>query len=160
MYIDGAGQLRTFWSVALRVLTPGVITVFLFGFVGTWNNYFLPLVVLNDPKLFPLTLRLASWQTIQSNGPAELTYNLIVTGALVALVPLIIAFPLLQRSNPCRRRRKGWVASAWMGPGRMMATAATRSSKQRGCSCGRQAFCCARLSIWKRPIVSGSQIRS
>jgi len=88
--------LRTFWSVALPVLAPGFVTVFLFGFVGTWNDYFLPLVMLSDPSLFPLTLGLATWQGIQG-GASVITYSLIITGALVAIVPLVIAFLFLQR---------------------------------------------------------------
>ena len=46
--IDGAGELRIFHSVGLRVLTPALVTVFLFQLVGIWNNYFLPLVMLSD----------------------------------------------------------------------------------------------------------------
>jgi len=94
--VDGAGELRAFWSIAARLLTPGFVTVFLFGFVGTWNNYFLPLVVLSDPKLYPLTLGLASWQTKIGLG-GEMTYTVIITGALIALIPLVVAFLLLQR---------------------------------------------------------------
>ncbi len=94
--IDGAGEFRIFWSVAMPVMLPGFVTVFLFSFVGQWNNYFLPLVVLSDPKLFPLTLGLASWQGIQG-GASQITYSMIITGAMVAVVPLIIAFLLLQR---------------------------------------------------------------
>jgi multiple sugar transport system permease protein len=48
--VDGAGELRIFWSVALRVLMPGFVTVLLLSFVATWNNYFLPLVVLSTPS--------------------------------------------------------------------------------------------------------------
>jgi multiple sugar transport system permease protein len=48
--LDGAGELRIFWSVALHVLMPGFVTVLLLSFVATWNNYFLPLVVLSTPS--------------------------------------------------------------------------------------------------------------
>ncbi len=96
--IDGAGELRIFWSVALRILAPGFVTVLLFSFVGTWNNYFLPLLVLSKPSTYPLTVGLASWNAQASaNGGAELLYTLVVTGALVSITPLIIAFLFLQR---------------------------------------------------------------
>jgi multiple sugar transport system permease protein len=96
--VDGAGEMRIFWSVALRILAPGFVTVLLFAFVGTWNNYFLPLLVLSKPDLYPLTVGLASWNAQASaNGGAQVLYTLVVTGALVSIAPLIAAFLFLQR---------------------------------------------------------------
>ncbi|HET7638052.1 MAG TPA: carbohydrate ABC transporter permease, partial [Ktedonobacteraceae bacterium] len=96
--VDGAGEIRIFWSVALRILVPGFITVLLFSFVATWNNYFLPLLVLSDPNYYPLTLGLASWNAQASaNGGAQLLYTLVLTGSLVSILPLIVAFLFLQR---------------------------------------------------------------
>lgn len=96
--VDGAGELRIFWSVALRVLAPGFVTVLLLSFVTTWNNYFLPLVVLNDPNLYPLTVGLASWNDLASGGGgAQNLYPLVITGSLVSVVPIILAFLFLQR---------------------------------------------------------------
>ena len=96
--VDGASELRIFWSVALRILAPGFVTVLLFAFVATWNNYFLPLLVLSDPTYYPLTLGLASWNAQASaNGGAQLLYTLVVTGALVSIMPLIVGFLFLQR---------------------------------------------------------------
>ncbi len=93
--VDGAGELRAFWSVALPQLVPGFVTVLLLGFIGAWNNYFLPLIVLSDSRLFPLTLGLVTWQHRVGLGP--LTYNIVITGALIALAPLVAVFLLLQR---------------------------------------------------------------
>jgi multiple sugar transport system permease protein len=96
--VDGAGDLRIFWSVAFRILAPGFATVLLLSFVATWNNYFLPLVVLSTPKLFPLTVGLAQWNsTASAGGGAQALFSLVVTGALVAIVPVAVAFLLLQR---------------------------------------------------------------
>jgi multiple sugar transport system permease protein len=96
--VDGAGELRIFWSVALRVLMPGFVTVLLLSFVATWNNYFLPLVVLSTPELYPLTVGLASWNELASaGGGAQPLYPLVITGALVSIVPIIAAFLFLQR---------------------------------------------------------------
>ncbi|MFP1627564.1 carbohydrate ABC transporter permease [Streptomyces sp. 5K101] len=93
--IDGAGELRTFWSIGLRMLMPGFVTVFLFQFTAIWNNFFLPLVMLSDQKLFPLSLGLYAWN---SNSRAEPEYYpLVVTGSLLAVIPLIVAFVSLQR---------------------------------------------------------------
>ena len=96
--VDGAGEFRIFWSVALRVLAPGFVTVLLLSFVATWNNYFLPLVVLNDPSLYPLTVGLVSWHdTATGGGGAQNLYPLVITGSLVSIVPIIAAFLFLQR---------------------------------------------------------------
>ena len=51
--VDGAGEFRIFWQVGLRLLGPGIVTVFLFALVGTWNNYFLPLIMLNSSEPLP-----------------------------------------------------------------------------------------------------------
>jgi multiple sugar transport system permease protein len=96
--VDGAGELRIFWSVAFRVLVPGFVTVLLLSFVATWNNYFLPLVVLSTPELYPLTIGLASWNDLAgAGGGAHSLYPLVITGALVAVVPIIFVFLFLQR---------------------------------------------------------------
>jgi multiple sugar transport system permease protein len=96
--VDGAGELRTFATVAVPLLRPAIVTVFLLATVGTWNNYFLPLVVLSDPKLQPVTVGLGSWlaqSTVGAGG--QPLWNLVITGVLVSLVPLIVAFLSLQR---------------------------------------------------------------
>jgi multiple sugar transport system permease protein len=100
--IDGAGEVRTFFTVSLRLLAPGFVTVLLFALVATWNNYFLPLIVLSDPKWFPLTVGLAQWNSLASGaaGSGATTtgfYPMVVTGSLLAIVPLVVAFLLLQR---------------------------------------------------------------
>jgi multiple sugar transport system permease protein len=93
--VDGAGELRTFWSVGLRMVMPGFVTVLLFQFTAIWNNFFLPLVMLSDTKLFPVSLGLYSWNSQTRTEPS--LYPLVVTGSLLAVVPLIIAFVTLQR---------------------------------------------------------------
>ena len=93
--VDGAGELRIFGRVAMPLLLPGMVTIFLFQFVAIWNNFFLPYVVLNDQDYFPVNVGLASWNF----DPAahELLFNLIVTGSFLAVLPLIALFLFLQR---------------------------------------------------------------
>ncbi|MEU9591540.1 carbohydrate ABC transporter permease [Streptomyces sp. NPDC048219] len=93
--MDGAGELRTFWSIGLRMVMPGFVTIFLFQFTAIWNNFFLPLVMLSDTKLFPVSLGLYSWNTQTRSFPEY--YPLVVTGSLLAVVPLVVAFVGLQR---------------------------------------------------------------
>jgi multiple sugar transport system permease protein len=97
--IDGAGEFRIFTTITLRLLTPALVTVLLFGFVGIWTNFFLPLVMFSDPNLFPITVGLQSWNVTASNAGAntQTIYNLIVTGALVSSIPLLIGCIILQR---------------------------------------------------------------
>src|SRR4051794_8462970 len=96
--IDGAGEFLIFRRIAFRLLAPGFVTVLLFNFVATWNNYFLPLVMLSEPKWYPLTVGLAQWNSqATAGGGATSTYNLVITGALISIVPLILAFIFLQR---------------------------------------------------------------
>ena len=95
--IDGAGEFRIFWTVALRLLSPGIVTVLLFAVVSTWNNYFLPLIMLSKPNLYPLTVGLTQWSNQAQGAGADPVYNLVVTGSLLTIVPLIVVFFLLQR---------------------------------------------------------------
>ncbi|ONI75971.1 ABC transporter permease [Kribbella sp. ALI-6-A] len=95
--IDGAGEIRIFFTVALRLLAPGIVTVLLFAVVSTWNNYFLPLIMLSKPSLYPLTVGLTQWSNQATGVGARPIYNLVITGSLLTIVPLVIAFLLLQR---------------------------------------------------------------
>jgi multiple sugar transport system permease protein len=98
--MDGAGEARIFFRIALRLLAPGLVTVVLFTLVATWNNYFLPLIMLNDPRLYPVTVGLSSWAAQAQNGGAGASSDmlaLVVTGSLLSIVPLVAAFLLLQR---------------------------------------------------------------
>jgi multiple sugar transport system permease protein len=98
--VDGAGELRTFLQVALPLLRPALVTVLLLSVVGTWNNYFLPLVMLSDNRLFPVTVGIGLWEgTAATYGAAggESLWSIIILGSLVSVLPLIIAFLSLQR---------------------------------------------------------------
>ena len=93
--IDGAGEVRIFFRVVLRLLTPVLVTIFLFQFVGIWNNYFLPLVMLSNNKLYPITLGLTTWQAGSVRDPQLLQTT--IGGAFVSVIPLAIAMIVLQR---------------------------------------------------------------
>ena len=96
--VDGAGEFRIFWQVSLRLLAPGMVTVMLFSLVATWNNYFLPLIMLNSEDLLPLTVGLAQQQaTSAAGGGAQALFSTVITGAFVSIIPLVIAFLYLQR---------------------------------------------------------------
>lgn len=93
--LDGASEVRIFFTLGVRMMSTGLTTVLLFAFIGSWNNFLLPLLVLNDPKYFPVTLGLNSWsnQTTSVPGLEILT----IVGAFVSIIPIIAIFIALQR---------------------------------------------------------------
>ena len=96
--MDGAGEFRIFWQVAIRLLGPGIVTVMLFTLVATWNNYFLPLIMLNSGELYPLTVGLAQQEaTSAAGGGAQALFSTVITGSVLSIIPLIVAFLYLQR---------------------------------------------------------------
>ena len=96
--LDGAGEIRVFATIALPLVTPAAVTVLLLSFVATWNNYFLPLVMLSTPSLYPATVGLASWYSTASvGGGSQALFPLVMTGSLVAVLPVLLAFLGLQR---------------------------------------------------------------
>jgi multiple sugar transport system permease protein len=96
--VDGAGEFRIFRQVGLRLLGPGLVTVFLFSLVATWNNYFLPLIMLNSSDLYPITVGLAQLQSAASaGGGSQALFSTVITGSFVSILPLVVAFLFLQR---------------------------------------------------------------
>lgn len=96
--VDGAGEFRIFRQVGLRLLGPGLVTVFLFSLVATWNNYLLPLIMLNSSSLYPITVGLAQLQSAaNAGGGSQALFSTVITGSFVSILPLVLAFLFLQR---------------------------------------------------------------
>jgi multiple sugar transport system permease protein len=96
--IDGAGELNIFWRVARPILMPGMVTLFLLSFIGTWNNFFLPLVLLGDTSKFPLTVGLSGWASdLHQAGTGQPLYPEVLLGSLISILPMLILFPFLQK---------------------------------------------------------------
>jgi multiple sugar transport system permease protein len=93
--LDGAGEFRIFFTVGIRLMAPALVTIFLFQFVAIWNNFLLPLVMLTNEHLYPITLGLFVWNSQLSRDPD--LKSLVLTGSLLSVLPLIIAFLSLQR---------------------------------------------------------------
>ena len=92
---DGAGEGRILWSIAVPMMAPGLVTVFLFQFVAIWNNFLLPFIMLGDDEKFPVTLGLYTLLNQGNTTPA--LYTLAIVGSLVSVLPLIALFLTLQR---------------------------------------------------------------
>lgn len=90
--IDGAGEARIFFTIVLRLLAPAMVTIFLFVFVATWNNFLLPLMMLSSPELKPVTLGL--YGMMSYFAPQK---GAVMLGALLGVIPLIVLFFTLQR---------------------------------------------------------------
>ncbi|MFF4835504.1 carbohydrate ABC transporter permease [Streptomyces sp. NPDC001315] len=93
--LDGAGEGRIFASIALPMMTHGLVTVFLLQFVGIWNNFLLPFVMLSDQDKYPITLGLYTFLS-KGAGDTDL-YPLIIMGSAVSVLPLIALVLSLQR---------------------------------------------------------------
>ena len=92
---DGASEGRIFGRVALPMMLPGLVTVFLFQFVAIWNNFLLPFVMLSDDDKFPVTVGLFTLLNQGQTVPA--LYSVVIIGVLISVVPLIALFLTLQR---------------------------------------------------------------
>ena len=93
--IDGAGDYRIFASIALPMLAPGMVTIFMLQFVGNWNNFLLPFIMLSDQSRYPLTVGLYTLLSKGSGEPA--LYSLAIIGAALSIIPLIALLLALQR---------------------------------------------------------------
>ena len=91
--IDGAGEAHIFFTMVLRLLAPAMVTIFLFIFVATWNNFLLPLMmVTNNTALKPVTLGLYGMMSY-----FDPVYGAVLQGALLGVLPLVVLFLVLQR---------------------------------------------------------------
>ena len=85
--IDGAGFFRTYLTVCIPLIRPGLGFLGMFTFVAAWNDYLWPLVVLTDPN--ELTLQVALSQLNRAHGN---DYSMVMAGALLSVMPLLIVF--------------------------------------------------------------------
>ncbi len=90
--LDGAGDLRVFWSVILPLCRPALGVIGIFGFTMIWDQYILPLLVAQDSHQFTLALALRSLRADDQVGT-----GVVIAAALLALLPSVIAFLALQQ---------------------------------------------------------------
>ncbi|WP_037885774.1 carbohydrate ABC transporter permease [Streptomyces viridochromogenes] len=88
--LDGANFMRQYWHVALPVVRPGLAFLGIFTFMGQWNDYAWPLIALTNPD--NVTLQVALSQLNGTHGTTD--YGMVMTGAVLALVPLLIVFAI------------------------------------------------------------------
>ncbi|WP_189110869.1 carbohydrate ABC transporter permease [Streptomyces camponoticapitis] len=88
--LDGCGFLRQYWHVALPVVRPGLAFLGIFTFMAQWNDYAWPLIALTNPD--HVTLQVALSQLNGVHGTTD--YGMVMTGALLALIPLLVVFAI------------------------------------------------------------------
>ncbi|WP_174248412.1 ABC transporter permease subunit [Streptomyces hoynatensis] len=93
--IDGASEYRIFGTIALPMMLPGMVTIFMLQFVGNWNNFLLPYIMLSDESKFPINLGLYTLLSKGSGEPA--LYGIAIIGTAVSVIPLIALLLFLQR---------------------------------------------------------------
>ena len=90
--IDGAGELRIYWAIALPVIRPILATIAIWTFLTTWNDFMWPLIVLSDEAKYTLPVALANL-----SGEHVQDTELMMAGAVITVLPVMAAFLVLQR---------------------------------------------------------------
>jgi len=90
--MDGAGEWRIFWLIVLPMLKPVIVTLAMFGFLGSWNDFMWPLIVLTDADLHTLPVAVAS---LSREHVAD--GELMMAGAVVTVLPVLLLFLALQK---------------------------------------------------------------
>src|SRR5262249_4672481 len=91
-YIDGGSQIDFFWRILLPVARPSLATVSMLAMVGSWNNFLLPLLVLNNKALWTLPLGIMQFQ-----GEHSTDWALIMAFVTITIIPAIIFFLFAER---------------------------------------------------------------
>jgi multiple sugar transport system permease protein len=92
--VDGCSNVGALRHISLRLVMPGVVTVALFAFLASWNEFLAPLIFLNDGSKYTLPLMLVS---IRSNAYGTVDYGALQAGIVVSIVPVLVLYLLLQR---------------------------------------------------------------
>ncbi|HAP54860.1 MAG: carbohydrate ABC transporter permease [Treponema sp.] len=90
--VDGRGEFMIFLTVVLPLVTPALATLAIFNFIGNWNAFLWPLIAASKPRMFTLPVGLANF-----SGEAGSDWHYIMTGAAVAMAPLVAVFLLFQK---------------------------------------------------------------
>jgi multiple sugar transport system permease protein len=90
--VDGRGEFMIFVTVVLPLVTPALATLAIFNFIGNWNAFLWPLIAASKPRMFTLPVGLANF-----SGEAGSDWHLIMTGASIAMAPLVAVFLIFQK---------------------------------------------------------------
>lgn len=94
--IDGASKFRIYWNIILPQAKPALTTVLIFTFIGTWNDFFGPLIYINSPELATFTLGLNMMKS-QILGSGTVEWNVLMAASLIVMLPNVIIFFFAQK---------------------------------------------------------------
>ena len=92
--VDGCSDLGALRHISLRLVSPGIVTVALFSFIASWNEFLAPLIFLNDGSQYTLPIALVS---LQSGALGVVDYGVLQAGVVIAVAPVLLVYLLLQR---------------------------------------------------------------
>jgi len=91
--VDGAGEFRIFWKIVVPLTVPGMAALAIITFLGSWNNFLWPLIVLTDEHMYTLPVALGTFAI----GQHQADYGLLMAGAVALVLPIVVVFLLFQR---------------------------------------------------------------
>lgn len=94
--VDGAGEFRLLWRIALPLVRPALVTALLLTFIGPWNEFLWPFLITKDASLQPLAVSLANYISTVA-GSSTNPYGAILAGAVVLAAPVVVLFIVFQR---------------------------------------------------------------
>jgi ABC-type glycerol-3-phosphate transport system permease component len=96
--IDGATEWQIFYKIALPLCVPIIATLAVLNLIGSWNDYFGPLIYLNDEKLYPISLGLTYFKAASQDAAFGAQWQLMMAASLVTIVPVVVIFFFAQRT--------------------------------------------------------------
>ena len=91
--IDGAGELRTWATIMIPGIMPSISTIIIFDFIGNWNAFLWPIIVLQDPEKYPLATALQ-----YLNGSFSYKFGYVAAGTVISIIPVLLVFMLCQKN--------------------------------------------------------------
>jgi multiple sugar transport system permease protein len=121
--VDGASEFRIYRTVVLRLSVPALLTLGLFHFMYNWNDLLWPLIVSTNSSMYTLSSGLALFL-----GQHVIEYGLVMAGSVLAIVPMVVAFLIIQRrftesiatSGLRLAGLVGWTTCTWAANGRRL----------------------------------------
>lgn len=90
--VDGATEFGIWWRIIVPLVRPGLAVLGILTFLGLWNDFFWPLIITTDPNMFVMNLGISSLI-----GPYDFKYGMLLSGALLASLPVIVVFVFFQK---------------------------------------------------------------
>ncbi len=90
--VDGAGRIRIFWQIVLPLARPALSALTIFTFMGRWNDFLMPLIIIGKSELFTLPLGMSTFR-----GQYKTDWNLLMSGSILVMIPIVILYVAFQR---------------------------------------------------------------